>query len=252
MHAPILELNDVSFKYKNQSILENINLQVFPENFLAIIGPNGAGKSTLLKLILGTLNPTKGVLLSFEKNTKKGREKIGYLPQIRRFSISYPITVLDCVLMGVLNRNLFKKISRDDYERAHELLALVKADGLASKQVGELSGGQLQRVLLARALMKAPKLLVLDEPTCSVDQPTGQHFFELMEELNKDMAIIMVSHDLMAVSQAAKTIACLNKTLSYHNNKELSQKDIESAYCCHVDLISHGVPHRVLGDHHHG
>jgi zinc transport system ATP-binding protein len=252
MSKIILELKNVCFNYQGQSILDDINLRVFSNDFLAIIGPNGAGKSTLLKLILGTLSPYKGDVYSFGQGVRKGREHIGYLPQLRRFSINYPISVIDCVLMGVLNQNIFKRLSGDDFERAHAMLALVKADDLAEKQLGALSGGQLQRVLLARALMKSPQLLVLDEPTCSVDQPTGQHFFELMETLNKTMAIIMVSHDLMAVSHAAKTIACLNKTLTYHNNKELSQSDIESAYCCHVDLISHGIPHRVLGGHQHG
>lgn len=247
---PLLQCHEVSFSYTQQSpALERINLEVFGDDFLAIIGPNGGGKSTLLKLMLGLLRPESGAVTVLGKPLYKSRNLIGYLPQFRAFSRSFPVDVTHVVMMGGLGNNPFSRRSAQLREKAHTLLKLVRADGLEDRPIAALSGGQLQRVLLARALMKDPKLLILDEPTCNVDQPTGEHFFELLEELNKQMAIVVVSHDLGAVSKSAKTIACLNKTLTYHHSKTLSKSDIESAYCCHIDLIAHGHPHRVLDCH---
>lgn len=247
---PLLHCHDVTFSYTHQSpALEGINLEVFNDDFLAIIGPNGGGKSTLLKLMLGLLTPESGRILCMGKPIQKARKHIGYLPQFRAFSRAFPVDVTQVVMMGGLGGNPFMRRDAELREKAHELLKLVHADGLQDRAVAALSGGQLQRILLARALMKDPKLLILDEPTCNVDQPTGEHFFELLEDLNKKMAIIVVSHDLGAVSKSAKTIACLNKTISYHHSKTLSKSDIEAAYCCHIDLIAHGHPHRVLDCH---
>lgn len=244
---PLLQCRDLSFSYTQQSpALEGINLDVFEDNFLAIIGPNGGGKSTLLKLMLGLLAPESGSIECNGDPIHKARKHIGYLPQFRAFSRAFPVDVTQVVMMGGLGGNPFMRRDAELREKAQELLKLVHADGLEDRTISALSGGQLQRVLLARALMKDPKLLILDEPTCNVDQPTGEHFFELLEELNKKMAIIVVSHDLGAVSKSAKTIGCLNKTLTYHHSKTLSKSDIESAYCCHIDLIAHGHPHRVL------
>lgn len=247
---PLLQIRDVSFSYTQQSpALERVNLDIFPEDFLAIIGPNGGGKSTLLKLMLGLLQPESGTVTCMDKPVQSARKYIGYLPQFRAFSRAFPVDVSQVVMMGGLGGNPFIRRTQQLKEKAMDLLKLVHADSLHDRPIAALSGGQLQRILLARALMKDPKLLILDEPTCNVDQPTGEHFFEVLESLNSSMAIVVVSHDLGAVSKSAKTIACLNKTLTYHHSKTLSQADIESAYCCHIDLIAHGHPHRVLDCH---
>lgn len=229
MSKCVVESKELTFSYSGHTVLDNVSLSIFSDDFLAIIGPNGGGKSTFLKVMLGLLKPQSGSISVFGTSPEKGRRHIGYMPQFKAQTQNYPISVLDAVLMGCLNKNLIKWYSKADKSKALECLKDVQADSLISRPFSQLSGGQQQRVLLARALMCDPKLLVLDEPTCSIDQPTGQHFFELLTQLNSKMAIVMVSHDLAAVSHSAKKIVCLNKNLT--------NSDAHHAYCRHDDNL---------------
>jgi len=246
---PILSIQNLNFNYGTRSILENVSLSMDAQDFVAIIGPNGGGKSTLLKCIMGIFKPQSGTIEVFGTTAKKGRQFMGYLPQFRNVDGDYPITVLETVMMSTLNGNPFKHFSKQDQERAKLALSDVKISNLASRSLSALSGGEKQRVFLARALMSDPKLLILDEPTTSIDAPSEQEFYGLLGELNQKMAILMVSHDISMVSTTVKNIACLNKKLIYHGTKELTSHDLEETYGCDVELIAHGMPHRVLKDH---
>lgn len=251
------EIAAISFKhiyanYNNQTVLEDINFDVEQRDYLGIIGPNGGGKTTLLKTILGLIKPSRGKIQIFGKPPSQNRPLIGYVPQYTNFDRQYPINVWDVVMMGRLSKSrIFKRFSSIDMNLAEDSLKKVGMLSFSKHQIGQLSGGQLQRVLIARALSSHPKILLLDEPTSSIDIESETGLYELLKELNKTMTILFVSHDIGAISQHVKSIACLNIKLHHHGSKDLTPEVIESVYGCAIDLIAHGTPHRVL-KHHHG
>lgn len=242
----IIELENVSVRYGRITALEDINLKISEREFLGIIGPNGGGKTTLLKILTGLIKPNRGSVKICGKNLNGNRGIIGYVPQFNSFDNSYPISVYDVVKMGRL-----KKKSASDGEIINSALNTVEIYNLRKEQIGNLSGGQKQRVLIARALASEPQVLLLDEPTASIDSRTGTSVYELLNKLNESATIILVSHDIGAISKYVKKIACLNKTLVYHDSKEITKEMLEKTYQCPVDLIAHGLPHRVLEQHHH-
>lgn len=222
-------------------------------DFLGIIGPNGGGKTTLLKVILGLINPSRGSVTVLGDSPERSRRYIGYVPQISQFDREFPVTVLDVVLMGRLGRKgILRRYSEEDKRVAYEVLESVEMLELKDNQIGKLSGGQLQRVLLARALASDPKILLLDEPTASIDEPTKTELYELLKNLNRKVTIVLVSHDIGVISSHVDKIACINRKLFYHGSKEIEAEIIEKTYQCPVDLIAHGVPHRVLRKHKEG
>lgn len=238
-----IEINNVTVKIDNQIVLSDINLKIEQNEFLGIIGPNGGGKTTLLKTILGLIKPISGTIKIFEDNLQNQRQTIGYVPQYNSFEPNFPITVWDVVKIG----GIFEK--NPDKEKIENALLKVDIINLKDKLIGNLSGGQKQRVLIARALVSQPKIILLDEPTASIDSKTGKSVYELLDKLNQEATIILVSHDIGAVSSYVKKIACLNKTLYYHDDKEITKEILERTYECPVDLIAHGVPHRVFHNH---
>jgi len=245
-----VEIKDLSVKYDSTIVLENVSLSVPQGEFLGIIGPNGGGKTTLLKSILGLVIPQSGTIEIFGSALTKNFHLIGYVPQYSLYDADYPISVLDVVLTGRLNkRKMLSRYSSEDRENALHSLEMVGMTDFRNRIAGELSGGEKQRVLIARALAKKPKILLLDEPTASIDAASGKNFYSILQSLNEQMTIILVSHDIGAVSQNVKKIACLNKNLVFHDSKELTHEMIEEAYHCPVDLIAHGVAHRVLDKH---
>jgi len=250
MNKEVIRLEDVWVKYGDLTVLEEINLSVQNLDFLGIIGPNGGGKTTLLKVILGLIKPARGKVKVLGASPEKSRRFVGYVPQITQFDREFPVAVLDVVLMGRLGRKGFLgKYTDEDKKVAYEALESVEMLEFKDRQVGKLSGGQLQRVLLARALAADPKILLLDEPTASVDEPTKTELYELLKNLNRKITIILVSHDIGVISSHVDKIACLNKRLFYHGSKEIERETIEKTYQCPIDLIAHGVPHRVLRKH---
>lgn len=246
-----VEIKDVWVRYGNQIILEAVNLDLDkPEGLLGIIGPNGGGKTTFLKVLLGLLEPYRGSVKLFGKTPEKSRELIGYVPQYKRFDYDFPISVWEVVLTGRMSHAGFlKRYSQEDKDAASEALKTIEMLEFKDRQIGQLSGGQRQRVLIARALASHPKLLLLDEPDSGLDPHMQDELYRLLGRLKKDMAIVMVTHDLSAVSIYVDKIACLNRKLHYHNSKEIPVKDLEATYQCPVELIAHGIPHRVLGQH---
>ena len=248
MKTPPIQLRDVSYSYGQTPVLESVNLRLDDGDFLGIIGPNAGGKTTLLKIVLGLLKPDSGTVSVFGRSPAENRGVIGYVPQYARFDASFPISVLDTVRMGRLGISRRER-SRESRAAALAVLERVDLGGMAGEQIGQLSGGQLQRVLIARALASEPRILLLDEPTASVDTRIGRSVYELLERLSEQMTIVLVSHDIGVISRYVKTIACLNVRLHYHHSRELTDEMVEVAYGCPVDLVAHGHPHRVLPSH---
>jgi zinc transport system ATP-binding protein len=245
----VIELEGVSAGYlRDRPIISGIDLTVPENDFLAVIGPNGGGKTTLLKVILGLLKPMEGHVSILGTSPEHTRSEIGYVPQVVPED-SFPVTVIDVVLMGRLkDSGMFRPHSREDRAAAARNLERLGVADLSGSNINSLSGGQKQRVLIARALAGEPRILLLDEPVASVDHRTQDSFFNLLAELNSSMTIVLVTHDVGAVSAHVKNIACINRTLMSHG-ETLTAESVAKAYGCPFELISHGgVPHRVLGD----
>lgn len=247
----ILRLENICVSYGSHIALQDINLSVREHDFLGIIGPNGGGKSTLLKVILGLVRPDRGKVTLFGNSPERSRSQIGYVPQYSTYDHSFPVSVRDVVMMGRYSRaGLLRNYSREDRQAVEEALQKVGMLDNADIQIGQLSGGQQQRVLIARALVSGPSLLLLDEPTASVDTTMQTEFYELLGQLKETLTVIMVSHDIGAVSVFVDKIACLNQQLFYHGSREITPEVLEATYKCPVQLIAHGdVPHRVLREH---
>jgi len=248
----VVTFKNVYFNYGGAlDVLKNINFEVQSNDIVGIIGPNGGGKTTLLKLLLGLLDPTRGEIKLFGITPSEGRIYAGYVPQNVPFDRYFPVRVIDVVLSGILTANsFFGSYSKPETEKALNALEIVEMAGLKNNPIGELSEGQKQRVFIARALVSDPRLLILDEPTSSIDTVMEKTVYGLLLKLKEKMAIIIVSHDIGAVSSYVEKIACLNTELYYHNSKEITAEDLSKVYKCPVDLIAHGVPHRVLEEHH--
>lgn len=247
----LIEIKSVDAGYDHSIVLNNINLVIREKDFIGIIGPNGGGKTTLLKLILGLIKPFKGeIIYHFPEKSGKKSGDIGYLPQFNETDRRFPIKVKDVVLSGLLPSNsFFHHYSREDKEKVHDLLQKVGLENKINSSIGDLSGGQLQRAFLARAVISSPTLLILDEPGTYVDNRFESELYELLKELNENMAILLVSHDLGIISAYVKTIACVNTSLHYHDSNVITSEQLE-IYNCPIDIISHGkIPHRVLLNH---
>ena len=253
MEKPIIEIENLSFSFNHHPILENANMSVFAQDFMAVIGPNGGGKTTLLKLILGLFKPLKGTVKVFGQKPQKASSRIGYVPQNINANKDFPISVMDVALMGCLRSGRkLSYYSKEDRQAAAEALANMEMLDLENRRIGELSGGQRQRVFVARALAAKPEILLLDEPTASVDSHGQTELYHLLRELNRDTTILVVSHDLMAVSSYIKSVTCVNKCVHQHDAAEMTQEMLDMSYKCPVELVAHGLPHRVLGTHGNG
>lgn len=250
MAEEIIRLEHVSFDYGDHRVLEDINLKIYEDDFIGIIGPNGGGKSTLLKIILGLLNPREGNVFLFNKTPKLGRKYVGYVPQHTLVDRTFPISVEQVVLSGRIGfTDFLRRYSNKDKQIADKVMKIMGIKEIRNTQIGELSGGQLQRTLIARALSTEPKLLLLDEPTSSIDVQAETDFYDFLHGLTEKMAIVLVTHDTGAISSHVKTIACINKNLHYHGEKNIPPKIFEKLYGCPIELIGHGIPHRVLKEH---
>lgn len=248
----IIRLQNVHFSYNAIPVLEDISLSIRQTDFLGIIGPNGGGKTTLLKLILGLLEPTQGDIRVFGQSPRKMRHLIGYMPQLFVFDFSFPISVMEVALMGRLSRNkLGRRFSKSDHQIAYEALKKVGMESLRDRDIGELSGGQRQRVFIARALAMQPRVLLLDEPVASVDPQWQKQFFELLHQLNNELAIVLVTHDVSVLASQIDQLACVNRKLFYHGSTREGIHKISELYHCPMEIAVHEVPHRLLGDHHH-
>ena len=242
--APAVDIAGLHFAYGAVPVLTDVSLQVADGEFLGLVGPNAGGKSTLLKLILGLLKPQAGRIRVFGEPPTRARRQIGYVPQHPGFQRDFPISVEDVVLMGRFGLGWrLGTWTRADRAAAAAALDEVEALDLAPRQIGTLSGGQLQRVLLARALVAAPKLLILDEPTANIDQRLEGEVFELLARLNRRLTILVVSHDIAFISGYVTRVACLNRTLVCHATDRIDGQTIQDLYGEDVRHISHAHAH---------
>ena len=244
----LLEMFSVSVSYGSNIALQDADLKVYDNDFIGVIGPNGGGKTTLLKVILGLVKPIKG-RLEFNQDLLD-RNKIGYLPQMSTGDNNFPLTVKDVILSGLMmQKGVISMMSLSDKRRASQVIEELGLSDLSGSALNELSGGQLQRVFLGRAVIGDPKLLLLDEPGNFVDTNFENDFYEKLRVLNKRMAIMMVSHDIGTISAHIKSFACVNGHLHYHPSSEITNEEL-MAYGCPIQLITHGeVPHTVLKKH---
>ena len=249
-----LHIDNVSVYYGDEVALSNVYLDVAHGEMLGIIGPNGGDKSTLLKAILGLTPITTGSIQIYGQEPGKNKAAVGFVPQFATMDKRFPISAIEVVLTGRTKPglSLFMRYSEEDKESAHAQLKRVGIEHLANRQISELSGGEFQRLLIARALAVNPKLLLLDEPTASVDASSRNQIYQLLREINADMTIVLVTHDLLAISSEVRKLACLNGKLVYHGEPQLNETIVNELYGCPVDLIAHGVPHRVLKAHEEG
>jgi zinc transport system ATP-binding protein len=249
---PPVEVRDVTFGYGREVVLDHVDLTIEPRDFLAVIGPNGGGKTTLLKAILGLVRPWSGEVAFHLPSGSDPRGRLGYVPQFSTFDRDFPLRIADMVLMGRLGRgSVLRPYSREDRAAAGRALERLGLAGVARANASEVSGGQLQRALIARALVSEPEVLFLDEPTASIDAESRETLRELLEDLNRTIPIVVVTHDVTSLAPMVKRIACINRKLFYHGGPELSLEVMEEVYGCPVELITHGIPHRVLHDHSH-
>ncbi|TLP41196.1 metal ABC transporter ATP-binding protein [Arcobacter arenosus] len=235
----IIEVKNLNFSYEKQKVLEDINFTIEKNDFLTIIGPNGGGKSTLLKLILGINKLQNGFIKVFGKNHLEEIQNIGYVPQNTNVNLKFPITVLEVVMMG---QNSFIKrmfgYKKDEKQKALEVLKKVSMEDFANNRISNLSGGQRQRVLIARALFSNPKILLLDEPTSNIDINGCEQVYLTLQELNKKIPIIVVSHDISVILKYASKAFYINKKMTQHDLSKMKDefKSIDS-HVCEIELL---------------
>ncbi len=235
--APVVEIKDMSYSYGAVPALKDVNFVAGQNELICIVGPNGGGKTTLLKVIVGLLRPDSGEVRVFGRPPTRVRDRIGYMPQNPRHDLSFPVNVLEVVLMGRLERRLFGPYTGADREAARRALGEVDMDGFARRPFSDLSGGQRQRVLIARALSSDPQLLVLDEPTANIDPGQERHLHEILQRLKKRITILMVTHDF--VSDTVEEVVCVNRGIEEHPTSLIEGHTAAELYAGHGRVVRH-------------
>lgn len=250
-HKTLVSLRDVDIRYDGCVALEGVNLDIYDNDIVGIIGPNGGGKTSLVKAIMGSI-PYSGEILFAEELRHRNHYKIGYMPQVSEFDMRFPISLEEVVLSGLQSEKGFMgRYTSEDKAHARALLNQMGIADLASRPIGEVSGGQMQRALLCRAVISEPRLLILDEPTNFVDNRFEYEFYNMVKGLSGHMAIMIVSHDLGTITSVVKSIICVNRTVHRHDSNILTAEQLAN-YNCPIQILSHGhIPHTVL-EHHSG
>jgi zinc transport system ATP-binding protein len=235
----VIEIKDLSFAYDKELVLKDINLEVFDKDFLVIIGPNGGGKSTLVKLMLGIYHFKKGSIKILGQPLNKKFTEVGYVPQNTNVNIDFPIKAIEVVMMGhSSSKQTFFGYKKQEIDHAKHILEQVGMLDFANSKIGSLSGGQRQRVMIARALYSNAKILFLDEPTSSIDVDGQKDIYELLKKLNKEVPIIVISHDLSMIIDYATKVAHINKKLTFHDLTLMKKKfKANNKHICEVELL---------------
>ena len=236
---PAIQCEQVSFSYGEVPILSNVTFSIQKLDAVALVGPNGGGKSTLLKLILGLLTPQSGTIRVLGTSPQQARKKIGYMPQYLQYDPSFPVSVMDVILMGRAGSTGLGRYTREDRRIATQAMIELAVDDLAARPFNSLSGGQRQRILIARALACEPEILLLDEPTANVDPGVEVQFFEILKALANRVTVLTVSHDLGFVSQMVSRVFCVNRQVKIHPTSALTGEIIREMYGGDVRMIRH-------------
>lgn len=240
MSNSVLRCRDLKFSYDQHPVLSRVNISIPQGDFICIVGPNGSGKTTLLKLSLGLIKPTQGSIEIFGKKPTQVSHRIGYVPQHPRLDPLFPVSALDVTLMGRLgSARSWGPWQKDDTQQALTALDEVGLADRADRHFASLSGGQKQRVLIARALAGNPDLLLLDEPTAGLDAHVEEGFYRLLEDLNKRLTIVMVSHDLGFVSGFVRSVICVGQDVVVHPTSEITGEVIADLYGSDMRLVRH-------------
>ncbi len=238
MSETVIRVEGLFKSFGPTPVLEDVSLTTETNELQGIIGPNGGGKTVLLKLLLGLEKPDRGSIEVLGKLPGQARGEVGYVPQYAGFDSDFPIDVRGAVLTGRQSgKKLFRRFGREDREMADEALGKVSMLELATRPIGHLSGGQLQRVLIARALVTRPSILMLDEPTANLDPQGGQTIYELLAKLKEEMTVLLVSHDVGVISRYVSSVACVNRKLFQHAGSEPPRYIVEQTYNCPVHFI---------------
>ncbi|NTW52917.1 MAG: ABC transporter ATP-binding protein [Chlorobiaceae bacterium] len=253
MSEPVIFCDRLFVDLGGMTVLQGLSISVYNGDFLAVLGPNGGGKTTLLRVILGLEKPTSGTVTVFGAPPGIASHRIGYVPQRLFFDREFPISAWEVVMMGRLSRRkLLQRYGRADREKATEALEITGVAGIRNRRIGALSGGELQRVLIARALASEPELLLLDEPTASVDPEMKSTIYDLLERLRERHTIVLVTHDTGTIARHVSRIACLNCTLEMHEKgSTLGRKTLDSLYRYPVDVVEHLDAGGAKPDEHH-
>ncbi|MFV1994880.1 MAG: metal ABC transporter ATP-binding protein [Verrucomicrobiales bacterium] len=227
---PVISFKEVDFPYQEQKVLEQASFEVAHGESLCIIGPNGGGKTTIIRLLLGLLLPDRGTISVLGNAPRIARTRIGYTPQHFDFDPGFPVTALDIVLMGRLDRTCGGRYRREDREAALWCLDRLGLANFPSRSFASLSGGQRQRVLIARALVSEPRLLLLDEPTANVDLTVEARFLDTIEKLKEGITVVTVTHDLGVVSHFGDRVLCVNRNVHSHHIDELTGDTIKEIF----------------------
>ena len=233
--STIIKIENLYAGYEGKEVLNDINLIVKNDDYLGIIGPNGGGKTTLMRLILGLLKPTSGTIKFFKEQQGVSKEvkeiTMGYLPQYNALDKQFPISVYEVVLSGLSKKkSLFARYTKAQHQQVLDTLEKMQLTDLKDRHIGALSGGQLQRVLLARAIVAKPDIVILDEPNTYIDRRFQKQMYEMLEQINKECAIIIVSHDIAEVLNNVKHIACVNHHLHYHDTADMPREKLEEHF----------------------
>lgn len=245
----VISIEKVTFRYGSRPVLEDVSMSLEKGEFLGLVGPNGSGKSTLIKIMLGLLKPEEGEVRLFGEPLSRFRDwsRIGYVSQkANSFNSGFPATVFEVVSMGLFGKlGLFRWMGKKEKQKVRDMIDLVGLSGYAGRNIGKLSGGQQQKVFIARALVSDPDLLILDEPTVGVDAQSVNEFYRLLDKMNRELGVslCMVSHDIGVITSKVDRVACLNKRLHFHgNSREFEQKQqeiMQQLYGHDVHLLEH-------------
>jgi zinc transport system ATP-binding protein len=252
-NSVIISVDQLSAGYEHHTVLHDVNLKVYQNDFLGVIGPNGGGKTTLIRCILGLMKPQSGHIRFYHNGEETNHLSMGYLPQYNVIDKKFPISVEEVILSGLnIKKSLTGRFTAEQKLKVQEVINQMGLDGLGKRAIGQLSGGQLQRALLGRALVSDPEVVILDEPNTYIDKRFETALYKILDEINSKCAIIIVSHDIGTILQQVKSVACVNETLDYHADSDVDSEWMEKNFNCPIGLLGHGdLPHRVLGHHHH-
>lgn len=228
---PIIKLTNITASYDNNIVVSDANLTIYDHDYLGVIGPNGGGKTTLMKILLGLKSPKSGMVEYFRNGEKVDEITMGYLPQYNAIDRKFPITVYEVVLSGLSKqKKILRPYTKEQHAQVKECLRYMELERFEKTPIGSLSGGQLQRVLLARAIVSRPDVIILDEPNTYIDRHFQEQMYEMLANINKQCAIVIVSHDITEILQNVKHIACVNHNLHYHETADLPKDKLEEHF----------------------